>query len=171
MNAQAKPREFPLPSSVKVVPGTEGAQAAYPYHIQFTQADDRKFWFYNSMHFPEPMCAFDVITAEAAYCALGAANTRVHSLPTTLGIDYRIISGRIYIGGNGVTDPAEISRRTEEFKRRAFYYYANWERLFAHWKDKMMALIRETESLAKPELPEFEPLQHVHAGRGIASNH
>src|ERR1700683_4715176 len=171
MNAKLKPREFPLPSSVKVVSGTERAQAAYPYHIQFSKTDDRKFWFYNSMHFPEPMSAFDMVTAEAAYCALGAANTRVHCLPTTLGIDHRIINGRVYIGGNAVTDPAEIARRTEEFQRRAFYYYANWERLFAHWKDKMMGLIREAQALPKLELPEFEPLEHVHAGRGIASNH
>ena len=116
-------RGFPLPSSLKVVPGTEAAQAAYPYYMQFTAADDERFWFYNSMHFPEPMSAFDMVTAEAAYCALGAANTRVHCLPTTLGIDYRILNGRVYIGGNAVTDPAEIARRTEEFKQRAFYYY------------------------------------------------
>jgi len=171
MSTSVKPKSFPLPSSLEIIPGTERAQAAYPYYMQFSKDDDQRFWFYNSMHFPEPMCTFDTITAEAAYCALGAANTRVHSLPTTLGIDYRIINGRIYIGGNGVTDPAEIARRTEEFKQRAFYYYANWERLFAQWKDKMMVLIREAESLAKPDLPEFEPLQHVHAGRGIASNH
>jgi len=139
--------------------------------MQFTKEDDERFWFYNSMHFPEPMSPFDVTTAEAAYCALGAANTRVHCLPTTLGIDYRIINGRIYIGGNAVTDAAEIARRTKEFQQRAFYYYANWERLIAQWKDKMMALIREAQTLRKLALPEFEPLEHVHAGRGIASNH
>jgi len=139
--------------------------------MQFTKEDDERFWFYNSMHFPEPMCVFDMVTAEAAYCALGSANTRIHCLPTTLGIDYRIINGRVYIGGNAVTDPAEIARRTEEFQRRAFYYYANWERLFAQWKDKMMALIRDAQALPKLELPEFEPLEHVHAGRGVASNH
>jgi pyruvate, water dikinase len=171
MNTTVEPKTFPLPSSLRVVPGTEAAQAAYPYYMQFAKEDDGRFWFYNSMHFPEPMCAFDIITAEAAYCALGAANTRVHSLPTTLGIDYRIINGRIYIGGNAVTDPAEIARRTKEFQQRAFYYYGNWERLFAHWKEKMMALIREAEALPKLEIPEFEPLEHVHAGRGIASNH
>jgi hypothetical protein len=66
MNAKLKPREFPLPSSVTVIPGTERAQAGYPYHIQFSKTDDRKFWFYNSMHFPEPMSAFDMVTAEAA---------------------------------------------------------------------------------------------------------
>ena len=171
MNAHLKSRGFPLPSSVKVVPGTEQAQAAYPYHIQFTPPDDQRFWFYNSMHFPEPMSAFDMVTAEAAYCALGAANTRVHCLPTTLGIDHRIINGRVYIGGNAVTDPAEIARRTEEFQKRAFYYYENWETLYAQWKQKMLKLIEDSQALPALSLPEFEPLAHVHAGRGIASNH
>jgi len=154
-----------------VIPGTERAQGAYPYHVQFTPDDDKKFWFYNSMHFPEPMSAFDMVTAEAAYCALGAANTRVHCLPTTLGIDHRIINGRVYIGGNAVTDPAEIARRTEEFQKRAFYYYENWERLYAQWKQKMLALIEEARTLPDPSLPELEPLENVHAGRGVASNH
>jgi pyruvate,water dikinase len=171
MTQPARPRGFPLPSSLQVVPGTERAQAAYPYTVQFGPGDDERFWFYNSMHFPEPMSAFDMVTAEAAYCALGASNTRVHSLPTTLGIDHRIINGRVYIGGNAVTDPAEIARRTEEFQKRAFYYYANWERLYAQWREKMMKLIQDAQALPKPELPEFEPLANVHAGRGVASNH
>jgi pyruvate,water dikinase len=64
-------KSFPLPSDLTVVPGTEGAQAAYPYYTQFVPEDDQKFWFYNSMHFPEPMHHFDMITAEAAYVALG----------------------------------------------------------------------------------------------------
>ncbi|MCC7463986.1 MAG: PEP-utilizing protein mobile subunit [Gammaproteobacteria bacterium] len=170
MNPPNPPKGFPLPSSLKVVAGTEAAQAAYPYTVQFGPSDDERFWFYNAMHFPEPMSAFDMVTAEAAYCALGAANTRVHCLPTTLGIDHRIINGRVYIGGNGVTDPAEIARRTEQFQQRAFYYYANWERLYAQWREKMLKLIQQARALPQPALPEFEPLEHVHAGRGIASN-
>jgi pyruvate,water dikinase len=154
-----------------VLPGTERAQAAYPYYTQFTGSDDERFWFYNTMHFPEPMSAFDMVTAEAAYCALGSSTTRVHCIPTTLGIDHRIINGRVYIGGNSVTDPAEIARRTAEFQKRAFYYYDNWERLYAQWREKMLALIRDARALPKLELPEFEPLAHVEAGRGIASNH
>ena len=171
MNALMKPKQFPLPSSLQVVPGTERAQAAYPYYTQFSAADDQRFWFYNSMHFPEPMSAFDMVTAEAAYCALGAVNTRVHCLPTTLGIDHRIINGRVYIGGNSVTDPAEIAARLEEFKKRAFYYYENWERLYDQWRAKMLKLIEDAQSLPKPDLPELEPLANVHAGRGVASNH
>jgi pyruvate, water dikinase len=171
MDTPTKHAGFPLPSSIKVVPGTEATQAAYPYYMQFAPADDERFWFYNSMHFPEPMSAFDMVTAEAAYCALGSANTRVHCLPTTLGIDYRIINGRVYIGGNAVTDPAEIARRTQQFESRAFYYYEHWERLYAQWRDKMLALIKDARALPQLELPEFEPLAHVHAGRGVASNH
>ncbi len=101
----------------------------------------------------------------------GGANTRVHCLPTTLGIDHRIINGRVYIGGNAVTDPVEIARRLEEFKQRAFYYYANWERLYDQWRDKMMALIHSAQALPTPHLPEFEPLANVHAGVGVAANH
>jgi len=164
-------KAFPLPSSLKVVPGTERAQAAYPYYMQFGPEDDQRFWFYNSMHFPEPMHAFDSVTGEAAYCALGAANTRVHCLPTTKGIDERIINGRVYIGGIGVTDPAEIKERTDEFVQRAFYYYENWEKLYADWKLKMRTLIEDAQKLPPLDLPKYEPLENVRAGRGIASNH
>ena len=52
MSKPSTPSGFPLPSSLKVVPGTERAQAAYPYTMQFGEADDNRFWFYNSMHFP-----------------------------------------------------------------------------------------------------------------------
>ncbi len=166
-----KPAGFPKPSSVEVAKGTEAAQAGYPYYMQFEPEDDDRFWFYNSMHFPEPMHHFDMVTAEAAYCALGSSNTRVHCLPTTLGIDYRIINGRVYIGGNAVTDPAEIERRTEEFQKRAFYYYEHWERLYDQWKVKMKKLIADAQELPAVTLPEFEPLENVHAGKGVASNH
>ena len=148
---------FPLPSSLKVVPGTERAQAAYPYYMQFGPEDDQRFWFYNSMHFPEPMHAFDSVTGEAAYCALGASNTRVHCLPTVKGIDERIINGRVYISGVGVTDPAEIKERTDEFMQRAFYYYENWERLYAQWKQKMRTLIEDAQKLPPLSLPKYEP--------------
>jgi pyruvate, water dikinase len=164
-------KQFPLPSSLKVVPGTEAAQAAYPYYTQFSPEDDERFWFYNSMHFPEPMHHFDMVTAEAAYCALGSFNTRVHCLPTTKGIDHRIINGRVFIGGVAVTDPAEIEARTAEFQQRAFYYYANWEDLYGKWKVKMRALIDEARALPTPFLPDLEPIETTHSGKGIAANH
>ncbi|HZV57847.1 MAG TPA: PEP-utilizing enzyme [Sphingobium sp.] len=164
-------KQFPLPSSLKVVPGTEAAQAAYPYYTQFVPEDDARFWFYNSMHFPEPMHHFDMVTAEAAYCALGAFNTRVHVLPTTKGIDHRVINGRVFIGGVPVTDPAEIEARVAEFQQRAFYYYEHWERLYDQWKEKMKALIADAQALPPLSLPDLEPIETTHTGKGIAANH
>jgi pyruvate,water dikinase len=164
-------KSFPLPSSLEVVPGTEAAQAAHPYYIQFAPEDDERFWFYNSMHFPEPMHHFDMVTAEAAYCALGSFNTRVHVLPTTKGIDHRIINGRVFIGGVPVTDPDEIEARMGEFQQRAFYYYENWEQLYDQWKDKMKALIADAQALPKPSLPDLEPIETTHTGKGVAANH
>lgn len=164
-------KRFPRPSEVEVVPGTEAAQAAYPYYVQFQPEDDQRFWFYNSMHFPEPMHHFDMVTAEAAYCALGAFNTRVHVLPTTKGILHRIVNGRVFIGGVAVTDPAEIEARQAEFQQRAFYYYEHWERLYDQWKAKMRALIEEARALPSPVLPEYDPIETVHQGTGLAANH
>src|SRR6185369_16657849 len=78
---------------------------------------------------------------------------------------------RVYIGGVGVTDPAEVQERTEEFMQRAFYYYENWETLYAQWKKKMGTLIEDAQKLSHPSLPKYEPLAKVRAGKGIASNH
>jgi pyruvate,water dikinase len=165
------PKGFPLPSSIKVVPGTESAQAAYPYYTQFVPEDDGKFWFYNSMHFPEPMHHFDMITAEAAYVAMGAFNTRVHVLPTAKGVDHRIINGRVYIGGVVVTDPDEIAERVAEFQTRAFWYYEHWEDLYEQWKDKMRALIAEAQALPTPSLPDYEPLATFKEGNAVPASH
>ena len=94
---------FPLPSEITDVPGAEGWRSMYPYFTRFQPEDDQRFWFYNAMHFPEPMPAFDTITAEVPYTAIGANTTRVFSFPTTLGIEHRIVNGRVYITGTGCT--------------------------------------------------------------------
>ncbi len=102
---------FPLPSEIADAPGAEGWQSMYPYFTRFQPQDDTRFWFYNSMHFPEPMPVFDTITAEVPYSAIGANTARVFVFPTTLGIEHRIVNGRVYITANPVTDPDEIGRK------------------------------------------------------------
>jgi pyruvate,water dikinase len=164
-------RAFPLPSEIRDVPGTEGWESLYPYFTRFRPEDDKVFWFYNAMHFPEPMPAFDVLTAEIPYQALGAFTTRVFSFPATLGIDHRIVNGRIYITANPVTDPAEISRRLALFQERAGFYYQNWNRLYDEWKGRMLGLIKEVEDIKVPTLPEFDDIEVVTSGRGIGQNH
>ena len=162
---------FPLPSEIADAPGAEGWRSMYPYFTRFQPEDDQRFWFYNSMHFPEPMPAFDTITAEIPYSAIGANTARVFVFPTTLGIEHRIVNGRIYITANPVTDPEEIARRAAIFGERAGYYYENWDTLQAGWKTRIKGLIDEIASVRVPELPEFDDLAVVTESLGVAQNH
>jgi pyruvate,water dikinase len=143
----------------------------YQYFTMFQPEDDNRFWFNNAMHFPEPVPAFDVLTCEIPYGAIGANTARIFSFPTTLGIEHRILNGRVYITAIPVTDPAEIERRLAVFTERAGYYYQNWDRLYGAWKDKMTALIAELEAIKVPELPELDDPEVVFNSTGVAQNH
>ena len=162
---------FPLPSELGSVPGAEGWEDMYPYYTRFRPEDDKRFWFYNSMHFPEPLSAFDSIGPEVPYTAMGAVTTRVFSFPAALGIDYRIHNGRVYITANAVTDPNEIGKRAAVFQERAGFYYANWTKFYNQWVEKMTSLIKEADAIKVPDLPEFEDISVVHNARGLAQNH
>jgi len=171
MEGNGTTSSFPLPSQIADVPGAEGWRSMYPYFTRFQPEDDNRFWFYNAMHFPEPMPAFDVVTAEIPYTAIGANTARVFCFPTTLGIEHRIVNGRIYITAIPVTDPAEIERRLAVFQERAGHYYENWDRLYEGWKTRMRGLIREIEGITVPELPEIDDADVVTNSTGVAQNH
>jgi pyruvate, water dikinase len=151
---------FPSPYSVQTPPGCEGWEEMYPYYAMFDErrreTDENRFWFWNSMHFPLPMPAFDVICIDSPYQAVGSWQNRVFAVPPAMGIDYRAVNGYIYISGNPVTDPEKIAERAGFFQKRAGYYYANWPELYGKWRAKMEALIAELEQLQVPELPEYE---------------
>ena len=171
MSGETKKSAFPLPSEIVDVPGAEGWRDMYPYYTRFRPEDDERFWFYNAMHFPEPMPAFDVITAETAYSGMGAFTTRVFAFPTALGIDHRIVNGRIYITANTVTEPEEIEKRLAVCQERAGHYYQNWDALYEQWKERLAGLIEEIDTIEVPELPEFDHADVVTEARGIAQNH
>ncbi len=152
---------FPSPYEIETPPGCEGWEEMYPYYALFDERrreiDENRFWFWNSMHFPVPMPAFDVICIDSPYQAVGAWQNRVFAVPPAMGIDYRCVNGYIYISGNPVTDPAKIAERAEFFQKRAGYYFQNWSDLYGKWRAKMEALIRELGELEVPDLPEYEP--------------
>ena len=123
---------FPSPYEIETPPGCEGWEEMYPYYALFDErrrdTDENRFWFWNSMHFPVPMPAFDVICIDSPYQAVGSWQNRVFAVPPAMGIDYRCVNGYIYISGNPVTDPAKIAERAEFFQKRAGYYFQNWSR-------------------------------------------
>ena len=151
---------FPSPYAIETPPGCEGWEEMYPYHALFHEArrdvDESRFWFWNSMHFPLPMPAFDMACVDSPYQALGVWQNRVFAVPPAMGIDYRVVNGYVYITGNPVTDPDKIAERAGFFQKRAGYYYENWDELYEKFKEKMRALIAEITDLHVPELPEYE---------------
>jgi pyruvate,water dikinase len=152
---------FPSPYEIETPAGCEGWEEMYPYYALFDERrreiDENRFWFWNSMHFPVPMPAFDVICIDSPYQAVGAWQNRVFAVPPAMGIDYRCVNGYIYISGNPVTDPEKIAERAQFFQARAGHYFQNWSELYGKWRTKMEALIRELGELEVPDLPEYEP--------------
>ena len=152
---------FPSPYEIETPPGCEGWEEMYPYYALFDERrreqDEQRFWFWNSMHFPLPMPAFDLACVDVPYMGIGDWQNRVFAVPPVMGIDYRVVNGYIYISGNPVTDPAKIAERAEFFQKRAGHYFANWDELYAKWKQKMEALIAELTAIRVPELGEYEP--------------
>mgnify|MGYP006278400723 CR=1 FL=1 len=165
--AAVNPFEVPTPA------GAEGWQEMYPYYLHFSEErrefDERKFWFCNTMHFPEPVSPMDIFSAEAAYISLGQFQSKVLNIPTVLGIDHRVLNGYVYISTNATSDPAIIGPRVEEFLRRAGHYFSNWEKLEKHWQAKTDAVIAELEGISIPVLGELEDFSMVEQATGIGS--
>lgn len=160
MNTTAETRAFPSPLSIETPPGCEGWEEMYPYYALLSEdrreADEGRLWFWNSMHFPDPMPAFDAIAIDGPYYALGTWQNRVFAIPPAMGIEHRIVNGYVYITPNAVTDPAKIAERAGYFEERAGHYFANWDELYGRWREKMDALIAELTHLRVPDLPEYE---------------
>jgi len=157
--------KFPVPHDVKAatIPGTEGWERMYPYQYQFVtddpvrnQYEKEMFWFYDGLHYPEPLYPFDTIWDEAWFLALSQYNNRIFMVPPVRGVDHRMINGYVYISPVPVKDGAEIGSRVPHFMERAGHYYKNWDELEKKWKVKMEATIRELEKMEIPRLPDME---------------
>ena len=166
------------PHDVPEIPGTEGWERMYPYHYQFTTDDparaereSKQLWYYDGLHYPEPHYPFDLIWDEAWFLALSQNNTRTFLVPPALGIDHRIVNGRVYITPIGIEDPEEIQARIPVFMKRAGYYYENWDKLYEDWKVKVNQLIKELEAVDFKPLPDVEDESIVFENKGIGSGY
>ena len=166
---------FQSPYDVPTPAGAEGWEEMYPYYLLFDperrEQEESRFWFYNGMHFPEPMPAFDMITGGSCYQSIGLYQGRVFSIPTVLGIEHRVVNGYIYITSNEVTDPAEIEKRLEVFLPRIGFYYGNWDSLVNRWQAEVDKRIEELATLEVPKLPELEDEQEVIHDHKLGSNY
>jgi len=166
---------FPSPFDLRPPEGAEGWEELYPYYVLISperrEMEEGKFWFYDGMHNPEPIYPFDTIMTENWWVAASQMASRVWPIPLAMGIDHRIINGYLYISPNGVSDPDEIARRTEEFGRRAGHYFENWDEIYVEWVEKAKDCIKRLENINFRPLPDLDPEENVFSHRGIYSTH
>jgi pyruvate,water dikinase len=164
-------RRFPSPFEIEAPPGAEDWRRLYPYYYTFSEErrefEESKFWFFDSMHNPEPIYPFDTIMTESWWVALNQYTTRVWVIPPALGIDQRLVNGYLYVSPNTITDPKLIEERVATFMKRAGYYYENWDRLYDQWIAKAEDCIQRLIGIEMTRLPEVEDERFVTEGRGL----
>ncbi|SMD26592.1 PEP-utilizing enzyme [Kibdelosporangium aridum] len=155
---------FPSPFDVQPPPGAEGWESMYNWYHLFgedrREADETKFWFQDALHHPYVMHPYDEIQCECWWQALGAMNTRIFAVPPALGLEQRILNGRLYVSPVAAPE-ADIPARAEEFAERAGHYYENWEAIYGEWKEKVLDRVNLVRSLNFQPLPEREPIETV----------
>jgi pyruvate,water dikinase len=166
---------FPSPLEVTVPAECEGWEELYPVHSLFAEDrrafEESRFWFQDTVHYAEPYYPFDVVDLDCIGAGFSQASARLFAVPTSLGLEARILGGYIYMSPNSITEEATIARREELFAVRGGYYYEHWDELDAQWREKVEEEIRELEALAIPDLPEFEDEALVTESYGIGSAH
>ena len=166
---------FPSPFEVAIPAGCAGWEELYPHHVSFSEdrrdADESRFWFQDGLHFAEPYCPFDIMLVEYCNAAFNQASTRLFVVPPSLGCEYRVLNGYVYLSPNSVRDEPTLARRTELFARRGGYYYEHWNELYARWLVKVEKATRKLATLSVPDLPDVEDETVVTEGRGWGSGH
>jgi pyruvate,water dikinase len=166
---------FPSPVEVTLPPECEGWQELYPPHILFAEDrhefDESRFWFQDAVHYSEPFYPFDVTCLDCTLNGISQASARLFAVPTSLGMEQRLLGGYVYLSPNSIIEEATIEARAELFTARAGHYYEQWDEADRLWRSKVLAEIAELEALAPPPLPDVENQALVTEFRGVGSAH
>ena len=170
-----KTDKFPSPFDLKPPEGAEDWQEMYSwYHLSTEdrrELDEARFWFQDRLHHPNVLYPYDEIFSECWWHALGVFNTRVFALPPAFGVDQRVINGYLYASPIPVPDPEEIPKRAEVYRKRAGYYYQNWNEIYDQWKEKTTAKFEELKNIEFVALPDLEDDSLIFSRIGSSSGH
>ncbi|MCW2510115.1 MAG: PEP-utilizing protein mobile subunit [Modestobacter sp.] len=166
---------FPNPFDLPTPAGAQGWERMYPYYATFSEdrraTEEEKFWFFDSMHYPEPVYPFDLLMPEHTWVVLSQNTTRVFSIPTAMGLDHRVVNGYVYVSPTAITDPEEIARRATVFGERGGHYFENWQDLYDGWVRKALDVTARLKAITFTPLADLEPLESVQAGNHLSSGY
>lgn len=174
MAAERRDQEasFPNPYEIETPSGADGWEKLYPAYYRFdgTRRDEEvdKFWFFDGLHYSEPMYPFDTIMPESTWGILSQFATKYFVVPSALGIDHRILNGYIYISPTPVTDPEVVEERAQLFGPRAEYYFQNWDRLYEEWIARAEDCIRRLRGIKFQPLPDVIAEEDVLRSRNVS---
>lgn len=156
---------FARPGELACPPGAQGWEGLYSYSLRFGDdpgaPEHDQFWFHDSVHWPHVVAPFDATLLQYALGSLGQANTRLLSLPTSFGFDYRIVNGYAYLTTLGVEDPVVVARRQAHFAQRAEPVFADWERYGRDWVRRAEGLVARIATVRFDQPPELVALERV----------
>src|SRR6516164_9424148 len=93
-------RRFSSPLEVTLPPECEGWEELYPPHVLFAEDrrsfEESRFWFQDAIHYAEPCDPFDAMLAEYLAVNFSQTSARRFVVPTSLGIEHRILGGYVY---------------------------------------------------------------------------
>jgi pyruvate,water dikinase len=112
--------------------------------------DVERVGFVNSMHFPEVVPAFDSLTSEIPYTAIGANTARCSPSRRPWGIEYRNLHGRVYITANPVTDRRRSRRDSPTSRSGPATTTPTGIASTGEWQQRIEALIAEIEAVEVP---------------------
>jgi pyruvate,water dikinase len=165
--------DFQSPFAVETPEGAEGWERLYPYYAVFSEDrrdfEEPKFWFHDSMHYPDPMYPFDLLMPENTWLVLNQNTTKVFVVPTALGLDHRVVNGYVYVSPTMIDDPAEIERRAAHFNPRAGHYFENWDEIYEKWVDKAKDCRARLAAIEFTTLPAMEPDEVVTQSKELTS--
>jgi pyruvate,water dikinase len=172
---QTRLGDFTSPFAVPTPEGVEGWERMYPAYLQFSEDrrefEEDKLWFRDSMHYPEPMYPFDTLLPEDTWVILSQNTTKVFRVPSSKGLDHRIINGYVYVSPNTIEDGDEIARRAEVFAPRAGHYFENWDELYARWQEKAKDCRRRLAEIRFEPLPDVEDERAVFEADPLTTGH
>jgi pyruvate,water dikinase len=166
---------FPSPFDVTAPEGAAGWERMYPYYALFSEDrrafEESKFWFHDAMHYPEPVYPFDLLMPEDTWVILNQNTTRVFRVPSSLGLDHRVVNGYIYVSPTVITDNEEIQRRAKDFQERAGYYFEHWDELYENWVRKAEDCRARLKAITFEPLPDVEPMAVITDGQERTSGY